>query len=86
MQDYWAVRQKLYIQSAGPSLSQPREQLRFLILGHGGYFTGSHQCPAALSTNGERAELVDGEERLIFMKLGENALDVVYFFPVFRIG
>jgi hypothetical protein len=27
MQDYWAVRQKLYIQSAGPSLSQPREQL-----------------------------------------------------------
>jgi hypothetical protein len=29
MQDYWAVRQKLYIQSAGPSLSQPREQLPF---------------------------------------------------------
>ena len=53
--------------------------LRFLKLWHYAYFTGCHQCSAALSTNGERAELIDGEECLSFVKLGEDALDVVHF-------
>ena len=60
--------------------------LRFLILRHSGHFTGSYQCSAALSTNGEETELIDGEERLIFLKLGENAPDVVHFFPIFGVG
>ena len=63
-----------------------RLPVEFLILGHCGYFTGSYQCLAALSTNGERAELIDGEERLIFVKLGQDAPDVVHFCTVLRIG
>src|SRR5205823_5121552 len=62
------------------------DALRFLILRHSGHFTGSYQCSAALSTNGEGTELIDGEERLIFLKLGEDASDVLYFSPVFGIA
>jgi hypothetical protein len=31
-------------------------------------------------------ELTDGEERLMFLKLSEDAPDVVHFFPVLGIG
>jgi hypothetical protein len=66
--------------------SHDKAALRFWILWHGGCFSGSHKCSATLSTNGEGTELIDGEERLIFLKLGEDALDVVHFFPVLGIG
>src|SRR5437764_14475802 len=56
------------------------------MLWHGGHFTGADQRSAALSANGERAIFIDREERLVFLKLGEDALDVVHFFPVFRVG
>ena len=82
----WTVEVRDLIAREFERSGHDQAALRFLILWHGGYFTGCDKCFADLSTNGERTELIDGEERLMFLKLGEDAPDGVHFCTVLGIG